>query len=275
MLFFGAVSVFILGSVWPILENDVVMAQLLTHLDSRSAEDGIVRRTEASMAAAVIILCVSAAIMLAMGILSIFCTTPNVHRVTSGSRRAARQGLASVPLRSDEASGLFWIGACVLTAGVMYAVIVHLALRNERFVLDPPLYTLVLPVVFVAVLLVFLQSGLERFGVRATLVSIFLLWMVPFFTAILLAGAFDMHVLWGYVAVPFPPASLVFMGLDNFWLGMPEEMSIEDAPPFVEHLGYLAMLPVLFYGGLAIPMATSAILRNRRIMRRALVEQGV
>lgn len=271
--FIAGVAVFTLGSMWPLLTDDTQLRALLRHFEGGRAADAEEAHDDVMMGMTVVILCVGVAVMTLTGMLCAACATPDAHRQERGARRAARHGLRRVPVLSDGASafpaGLVWAG---LAAGV-YGVGAALAWRGGRFMEEPSLVAVCMPGVFVVSLLVFLQAGYERFGARATFVSIFLLWMIPAFGAILLGVIIESETLSMYVASPFPPAAMASQGLYVFSSGLPAEQVGEMGSDLTEHLPSLAALPAVGYTLLAVPMAVSAWRRSRRVMAAAIADE--
>ncbi len=272
VVFFVCVAVFTLGSVWPMLSDDAQFVALLRHFEGRQMSDAELLISEQAFAFAVGLLCGCVAVMGLAGLLCVWCATPDQHRIASECRRAARRGLRRTPLLADGSSALpaalVWGGVGV----VVYAIAGWVAISNGRFQTPPTFLALALPPTFLVVLLVFLQSGYERLGARASFVSVFLLWMVPAFLAILVGIVTENETLSSYISSPFPASAVFLQGANLLRSSM---LDVGGRPDIVDHLAILAALPVVIYGALAVPAALAARRRNRALMARAIAERTV
>lgn len=273
-VFFAGAAMFLLGSVWPILKNGEVMAQFVSHFLGRhglSVEEAM-HTIELPLIVTLLIF-VATLVLGALAILTLLCTTPSRHKMVEGWRRAVRLGHRRVPPTWDAASSLPLCAACVVITGGVMLWCVSMAIGRGLFEGSPAIESVVAPIVYVGAVLIFLQAVLERFGRRAFFVSIFLLWMVPFFVGVLLIGAFERNVAAAYVWQACPPGGLFFMAMRMVETAAPGQ-GLADLPwTIMAHLEAINLTGVIGYGALASWAVLAALRQRRRVRAEARGEE--
>lgn len=275
LAFFVGTSLFLVGSVWPILTNDDVFSGFIRHFAGREWEaDGFTLSPGEMVVFTTMLLVIPAAALCGVALFTLLCTTPTRHRMTSSLRRVVRHGGRRVPLRWDGGSSLPLAAGCVLVMGLALGVLTRVALNHARFEQVPPILALAAPWLYVSLIVLALQGALERFGMRAFFVATFILWMVPFFTAVLFGATFESEPGAGIVSLPFPPAGLFFAGLEMVKIAAPS-VALSDGGPewIVAHAGHLTIGAIAFYGVLA-GVTLQASGRQRRRIRHAVLSDA-
>ena len=274
LVFFAGASTFLLGSVWPILKNGEVMAQFVSHfLHDRALTVEEALFMEELPLITTLLIFVSALVLAGTAILTLLCTTPSRHKMIEGWRRAVRLGHRRVPPTWDASSSLPLGAICAAITGGAIWWCVSVAATQGLFPARPETVILLTPIVYVAAALLFLQAVLERFGKRAFFVSIFLLWMVPFFIGVLLIGAFEREVAAAYVWQACPPGGLFFMAMQIVETTA-SEPGLSDLPSaLVSNLPQITLTGMLGYVALASAGALANFRQHRRIRLEALGEE--
>lgn len=197
LLFFVAVSVLLVGSLWPHLQGRAVYDRL--NLQSVLTTD---RGALLSMGA------VFCGVIAAAALFSVSMATPRAVIARRGLRRARKDGLSRVPGGWDAASSLP-VAAAVLGVGALALAATALAWnRGERALLGAELWAwpALLLVLAVGVILTF-QALHERLGRGPVILIGFVAWAVPFMVAIILVAAFGQSNAAIYAAVPCAPVT--------------------------------------------------------------------
>ncbi|MFG0258305.1 MAG: hypothetical protein ACF8GE_10425 [Phycisphaerales bacterium JB043] len=274
LVFFAGAAAMTLGNVWPILRNDGVFAQLLRQFVGRNITASEIGQYEESPIINSVVLTIALAILTALCILTLLCITPTTDKIKQGWRRVARQGGRMIPLNWDSSSSLFVTAGIILLYSITFGLLAYAALQSNRYLQPPSVVALVMPAVYMGMIIIFLQATLERFGKRSFFVATFLLWMVPFFSAILLGAAFERELLSAYVSLPFPPSGLFFSFLDITFPPTLEGFD-DDGPPLIfrENARELITTGTIGYAILAGIMLT--INRQHQTRLRSDVLQSV
>jgi hypothetical protein len=268
LVFYAGSSVFLLGSLWPILGYQDVFSQLLTQFLPRPetmSDAEYLKQAEAAILATALLM-ISLLVLIGAGLLTLLSTTPTTDKIKQGWRRASRLHLTRIPLNWDAASSLpiTAVGAALFIG--TYSTIAWLAFSNGRFITPPTMLSLMLPVVYLGMLMLFLQAALERFGKRAFFVVVFLLWMVPFFTFVLVTAAFEHQVAGAFVSAPFPPTTLFYMSINILNVGESSEMILRDGPQdLIANVSDIAITGTVFYTILALAMQLMAHRHRARL----------
>jgi len=197
LLFFVAVSVLLVGSLWPHLQGRAVYDRL--NLQSVLTTD---RGALLSMGA------VFCGVIAAAALFSVSMGTPRAVIARRGLRRARKEGLSRVPGGWDAASSLP-VTAAVLGVGALALAAAAFAWnRGERALLGADLWAwpALLLALAAGVVLTF-QALHERLGRGPVILIGFVAWAVPFMVAIILVAAFGQSNAAIYAAVPCAPVT--------------------------------------------------------------------
>jgi len=263
VVFFAGTLVFLVGNLWPIIEDP-------RHFDDLVRRLGIDR---GGAPAGFILFVMGYAFLMISGVtclVLINLITPSKHTVVKGLRLARKLGREREPLNSDAASSLpatlimiaLTTGACVLLA--------DLAASTGRFFdTFPGLGICAAPLVLNAAVFLFVQGMRERFSGRVFLVATFLLWMIPFFATMILFAAKEAWEVGSYVGLIFPPQGQWFA---TYWFfheaGLSQQMGGDGMSASVlEELPMLATAATVLYALLAI--GTQIELRRWKSVLRA------
>lgn len=247
-LFVYAVTAFFLvGSLWPMLSNQEVYEAFV----SRSRNVPVYAEPrETLLLLLAVMLCLSGCVALLM----LHLVTPSKYTAVKGQRRMRKLGLRRLNPGSDAASSLPLVCAMILITGLGYWLLLRQALAAGWFSQTPaPILKQLAPWALFAALALFLHAVRERYSVRVFLVAVFLLWMLPAFTAMILYAAEDAMVLGTYIALPCPPFSLVIAlaeTLDATRDADGQALSFFPAA-LREHQARMILATLIFYGGLA------------------------
>lgn len=274
LAFFAGAAAFLLGSVWPILRDDTIFTQLLSQFTRQATFNGelVIQPGQIANVAA-LMLFASSLVLGAAGLFVIHSTTPTRHKVAEGWRRVVREGGARMPWNRDAASSVFVTAMCAAIAGSVLMYVAIDAARNGRFPSSPSLVATLAPAVYIAAVLLFLQGALERFGRRVFYVSVFMLWVVPFFVSALLIGAFEESVAAAYVAMVCPPFGLFFYMMNilesaseyGLWSNLPEDV--------VNNMPGLVATGIVVYVALGAIVVTASR-RQYAALRAAAISAG-
>ncbi len=145
------------------------------------------------------------AVSLAMSLLMIALIAPTQHSYAKGLRRSRKLNLPSLPRWSDSASALpFGIAFIVLTT-ITYGVLIHLASRTGELMMTAPspLALAMPPLIFAAFVLTMLAMC-QRFTLRGMFMTMFIAWVVPFLTFILMLAGNASQIATQYTGAPSP-----------------------------------------------------------------------
>ncbi len=202
LLCYGMTMFFLIGNLWPIVADETIYAKLIGRLGLRP---DLVAPLQILFLLLEILLVLCGFVCLLM----VHLVTPSQETMLKGWRRAHKYGRRRLPFNSDAASSLPVTVAMILLTFIGGLVLLRRTHQSERFFEQlPPLLAASAPPVLFAAILLFVQALRERFGARIFSVGLFLLWMVPMFTCLVMFAAFEAWVPGSYVALPFPPLSL-------------------------------------------------------------------
>jgi hypothetical protein len=171
LLFYAAVTVLVVGSVWHVWERGAgALSRLL----------GIGTEGTAQL---YFLLALGAAVFL------LWLTTPRAPEMLRGWRRVRKRGLRRIPRLWDEASTLWVSVAFAAIAAAGYALLL-LGTRSGAELLGrvSPLASLALPVAFLACVIEF-QAARQSMSGRGFLVWFGLIWIVPVLVAAVVTAA--------------------------------------------------------------------------------------
>ena len=197
LLFFVAVGVLLVGSLWPHLQGRAVYDRL--NLQSLLTTD---RGALLSMGA------VFFGVVAAAALFVVSMATPRAVIARRGLRRARKDGHPRVPGGWDAASSLPLTLAVLVLGAVALVAAAGAWNAGERAALSADLWgwAALLLALAAGVLLTF-QALHERLGKGPVILLGFVAWAVPFMVAIVLAAAFGQHNAAIYAAVPCAPVT--------------------------------------------------------------------
>lgn len=263
ILFFAVSQFFLVGSVQPVLRSD-----RLFNILSETATDGLLSRSPAY--AVFIVLFITQAVSGVVAALVIHLATPGWHQSVMALRRAKKRGQLKLAWSDDAASSLPLAIACVLMSCLGFIAVYQAAVSAGRIeVRNGVLEVGALLALFAAVLIT-VQQVREQFSDRVFVMALFIFWVVPFLTMIVVWSAFGRPVAGLYLAVPFPAAA--------FYTG--SAMLVSD----LDSLGDREMVPLSMAGhtrtivGMTLAIYASAaallLLTARRRWQRVRVAAG-
>ena len=137
-------------------------------------------------------------------------TTASRHRAAGGVREAAKLG-RRLGWNSDAASSLPLALVMIAIALGAGAGMLGLAIERGDYIASWPTAPSVVAVLLLTCGMALTVQGLvESSSTRVYSIVLFLGWMVPFFTMVIMMAAFERFRLGLYVGQPFPPVSVAF-----------------------------------------------------------------
>jgi hypothetical protein len=208
VVFFG-VSIFTFSSLWAIVAQDDAYARLFGSFD----REGPIERIPETF----FFLFMTCLMIVSGTYLYLICSvTPSKNLSMTGIRQAKRNGRSRISLLSDAASSLPVALAMISICFVWSIAIFSLAIKHGDYMSSAPS---TLPIVASILLIVgtgvFVQGAAESTSLRVFGVFAFVLWMIPFFSMIIMFAAFEAFEAGLYVGQPFPPVS---MGFTTAWM---------------------------------------------------------
>ena len=265
LLFYLGVLVLVMGSLWPAIGDRVMLRHLIGQFGGTMPPESFL------FAANVLLLVVCGATAL----LVINLITPTRYSQLRGLRRARKRGLGHVPLNDDGASSLrVTIAIAVLTSLAYLLLLRHADASGQYEFRLGGFWPLAAPALYFSAVVLFMQGVRERYSPRAFGVSIFMLWMVPFFVAMILMAAFQAEVSASYVSLLCPPVGIAILLADffehaagrtgiHFWGGQARE-----------NLGVMTLAGLAFYGSLAV-VFQSRLRRFRHRLRESEIHGSI
>ena len=258
LLFFAIAQFFLVGSIQPVLRHDRLFSLL-----AETATQDLLTRSSAYVVFIVLFLCQAVSGVVAMLVLHL--TTPSWHQSVMALRRAQKRGVMKLSWTDDAASTLPLAVACGLLSCLGFLAVYQTAVSAGRIAVDNSIGEVAAILVLFFVVLITVQQVREQFSERLFIMALFLFWVVPFLTMIVVWTAFNKQVLALYLAVPFPAAA--------FWTG--SAMLVSDLGssqdremvPLVmsPHARTIVALTIGLYGGSASLLLISARRRWQRI----------
>jgi len=253
LVVYAGVLFFLMASMWAIVSRDDVYFQVFNMLSSADSPEMLE-----------VLLSVGLGIAGGAFVLLVAAVTPSRHTALRGRRRARKLARRGVGANSDAASSLPCAIAMLAVTIAAGAALVLLAGRSGLFFLDGPRPApAALLGLAVAAAALFVQGLRELCGMRVFAVSIFLLWMVPFFAMMILISAFEAFIPAAYVGLPCPPVLFVFS------IGRMLETTTPigpTSPQFVPEPLSEEIVPITLVGtaGYALAAIVLQVLRARR-----------
>jgi hypothetical protein len=203
---FGLVAAFVVGSVWPILQDNDLLRRFVSTLEGRG--DQLVSMAEMRQDAPIMVFIVVFVMATTLGLLGLFTLlqcTPSRHRAVQAVRQARRRGRTSPGWNWDGASAV-GVAAWISIVGALALAAVGWVVQRGGVVFEapPPAHYLAAPVVLLASVVLIFHGLLERYNRRVVFIALFVLWVVPALTTILLFAAFEGFAVGSFVALPNP-----------------------------------------------------------------------
>jgi hypothetical protein len=255
LLVFAVTLFFFMGNLWPIFARE--------HLYMEILEERFPTEFPLLLPFALVFLLPSGGLFLAL----MAIITPERAEVQKALRRARKLRLARVPSDSDGASSMpaaVGMSVCLCLAA---ALLVWLDHAHGRYLMGlPPVWTLYRPLLLCAALMLFVQGLRERCGTRVYLVSLFLLWMVPFFVCLVMYAAKEAFVGGTWVGLPFPPLAL-YLAVAELLHAAPHLGSVDEfvPPELATHLPAMNTVAALGYAVLAAAIQIERLRWMRRL----------
>ncbi len=259
MVFFAAVCVLLVGSLWPHLQGRAIYDRM--NLQTFLHTDG-----GALMSLAMVF----GGVSMVTALLTVSWVTPSQVTAKQGLRRARKAGLTRVPKAWDAASSLPLTGVLLL-AGVLSATAMAWAWnQGDRAALKTDLWSwaTMLLVLMTAVLLTY-QGLHERLGRGMVILLLFIAWIVPCMVAMVVLSAFDHANVAMYAMVPCAPAmgAVGLMEMTATYGDGAMQRFLENDLPSARFSLWASMM---LYVGLALLAQISRL----RGARQAWVEEG-
>ena len=243
--FVAGMTVLMAGSLWPLLHNVAAHEALLERIFDSSPS--------VVMGLLVGLFFVVSAVTL---LVSISVVTPTRNTVRRGLRRARKAGKSRPPLSWDAATSLPTTLVMLVAALAGYALVVTAIRDSAVYTWRPGMgeYLLGLGVLGTAVVLAF-QGMHERFGRRAVILGLFVLWVIPVMVSIVMLAAFDAWRPGMYIGA-FCPAvaggmSISFL-IDTAGNAAARDTAIVVGTPVAEDARRVIRLTIAFYVFLAV-----------------------
>jgi hypothetical protein len=265
---YAVTSFFLVGSLWPILRSSEAFEAFLER--NRDFMGTVEPRV-------ILLVLLTAFVSLSGGValLLLHLVTPTKYTAVKGYRRMRKLGLRRLHPSSDAVSSLPLVVAMIVIAGVGYLLLLRQAQLAGWFFAEPaPLLTqLEAPALFATIGL-FLHAVRERFSGRIFFVVMFLLWMLPAFTAMVLFAAEDALILGTYVGLPCPifPIVVTNAHMLDATLDQTGRTSMLLTEQLREHEQTMVLATLVFYGGLALLLEVH-LWRWKSRLRRAVQEE--
>jgi hypothetical protein len=201
---FTGVLVFLLGSIWAVIVQEDAYRSVFEPFNEALKLD---HRAPETLQ---LLLSVFTVIMGAAYLALVTAVSPSRHTTVEGWRRVQKLGLRRPGLNSDAASSLpvalAMLALSLLAGGLLLA---QANARDEYYAAGPTLPALVVLGVIIIGACLFVQGVRESLSMRVYCVALFLLWMVPFFSMMILFAAFNLFVAGSYVGLPCPPVPIL------------------------------------------------------------------
>lgn len=242
LLFYAVIQVFLIGSVLPFIQNDVLFGELV----KAYVEVDDVGRPQQVFIFAILLITLLASGCAAL--LTLFLSTPNWYQSLAGYRRVLRKGKAMLRWDDDAASGLSVAVGCLLMAVLSFIVVYQAADEAGRIVANNPLYEIVLPLLLFAVVLFTMQQIIEQFSEQVLVMTLFGGWLVPVLAGIIVWTVGNSPIEAVYIMLLFPFVGLALASallLSDGQMPMSTDVLPED---IAGHASVIVVLSILLYG---------------------------
>ena len=260
VIVFLVTQTMLLGSLWPWLTDPDRFENVAQRVRRMRLFD--LRRVDAGGVVIFELLYVFFFVSLAMALLLIGLITPTSYSFARGLRRAKKLNHPRVSIFSDTATVLpYGITFVVLTC-LSYLILIGLAINSGHFFrITPGLFSLLMPPLLFAAVVVMMQALCQRFGLRGMLMAMFIFWIVPFLTFVLLASGNAPRLVTEYVGAAMP--------LNGFFYTIANLFEIPDGNiqgTILENTGKLTLFAIVLNAGLAV-IAMSLMLKQQADIR--------
>ncbi|RNC81918.1 MAG: hypothetical protein ED559_09075 [Phycisphaera sp.] len=199
---FTGITLFTLASFWAVVAQDSAYSRLFEPLGI----EGPVERAPVSF----FFLMMTCLLIIGVSYVATVCSiTPTRDQSRNGIRLAQKLGRNRLPWNSDAASSLpaaVVMLLVVLTSGI---AVVNLAIsKGDYMTSGPQVPQTIAFVLLIFAVGVFIQGIAESTSIRVFGVTVFLVWMIPFFAMVIMVAAFEAFEAGLYLGQPFPPVSL-------------------------------------------------------------------
>jgi hypothetical protein len=196
-----------------------------------------------------------------MALLLVALITPSRPTFAKGLRRARKLALPRVPRLSDAATALPYAGGFIAFTCVSYALLTYWAVHAGGFFeVTPGVVSLLMPAVLFAALVLGMQAVCQRFGMKAMLMAMFIVWLIPFLTFALMVVANSSPEAARYVGAPMPINAFIYTIANLF-------ESARRGPVFITS-AKLTLFAVALNTGLAV-VALSTLFKHQAQVREA------
>jgi hypothetical protein len=204
LVVFSGVSIFTFASLWAIVAQDDAYTRLFDPFGYSSAS-GRIPET-------LFFLLMTCLMIVGGAYLFLICAvTPSKDCTLAGFHQARKAGRVRLGLNSDAASSLPVAILMITMMLGMGIAIMSLAIRHGDYFTSAPSFASAAAVtVLLCSIGLFIQGAAESTSLRVFGVSVFLIWMIPLFTMIIMFAAFEAFEAGFYIGQPFPPVSLGF-----------------------------------------------------------------
>ncbi|HZW11076.1 MAG TPA: hypothetical protein VFF69_14335 [Phycisphaerales bacterium] len=204
LVVFAGVVVFLMGSIWAVIVQEDAYRRVFEPFNEA------LRLEHRAPETLQLLLSILVVIVGAAYVAIVTAVSPSRHTTIEGWRRAQKRGRARLPINSDAASSLplaLAMLAIALAAGGL--VLVQAGARADYYQHGPSPRSVAVLIAIVVGSSLLVQGMRESLGMRVFGVSLFLLWMVPFFTMMILLAAFELFAAAMYVGMPCAPVPML------------------------------------------------------------------
>lgn len=266
LIFYSGTMLLVVGSIWPFLSQYRFYEQLSQRLPQIP-----------TMGILYMLIISSMAICGIVGVFVIHIVTPSRYTALKGIRRARKNGKTKLPINSDAVSSLpLVIAMIILTCAGCVVLMWRAYVSNQFFTSLNSIAACILPLVYFAAVMLFIQGIRERYSSRVFVIVLFLLWMIPAFTTMIMFSAKDAWVPGTYVSLLCAPASMVYI-IDNALRQLDQVFAFGHGfhiipEPVYAHISNISYISVGFYSVLAIAVQVNLWIWKRRLFTIDSVE---
>ncbi|MEX2214576.1 MAG: hypothetical protein WD768_10635 [Phycisphaeraceae bacterium] len=206
VIFFAGAQTLLVGSLWPWLTKTA----LLRSRNMRNLFDDFGAGRDGA-GVLIVLLYIFFFVSLSVILLLVNMITPSRYTYAKGIRRSKKKSLSRVPWLSDAASAMPYSIIFIILTCISYFVLLRLAEKGGTFhLMVPSTGSMVLLSVWFAALVIYVQAVRQLWGMRGLFMALFLLWIVPFLTYVLMHAAKSPPLSAAYVSTPVPLMALGF-----------------------------------------------------------------
>lgn len=264
--FFIFTQVFLVGSVIPVLHNDLLFEGLSKGV-ARSTEMLTNERQTGVLTLLLVTLFIAGVVSLG----AVHMTTSTWHQSVHGLRRHHKRGnVGKLSWFDDAASSLPLAIALGLIACISFLAVYRAAMHAERISMGADYGNVLVALLFFLAVLIAAQQVREQGGERVFVMGIFAAWVVPLLAMVVVLSAFNRPVLAAYISLPFPAAGLYISSV----MMVDDPLATSANPDMVphsvaSHLNTMFVISLLGYTAAMLAL----LLRGRRRWNR--IERAV